>query len=224
MVEAIQTLHLHGGAPQLMAALWLCAVSLLGSWWEATGAHVALANAAGLKVLFFAFFFPLQIYQIPRCLTLKQRLQTLPTSRPEISQVGSQLLVLSPLHRAGGGAGQQQGMGVLVLLLVCALAVQRRTKSSCWSWFFRDTHGVCLIRCCLWGGQGRSEVAAGPLVSRVEATRMGPRLWGWAVGPPHFHGRAVGPLQSCCSGEVLAGTVGLVLPVGPWPRAALPAF
>lgn len=39
------------------------------------------------------------------------------------------------------------------------------------------------------------EVATGPRVSRVEATRTYPRLqgrgllWGWAVGPPHFHGR-----------------------------------
>lgn len=42
------------------------------------------------------------------------------------------------------------------------------------------------------------EVAPGPRVSRVESTRACPRLqgrgllWGWALGPPHGHGRGSG--------------------------------
>lgn len=35
MVEAIQTLHLRGGATKLIAAFWLCGEFLLGRWWEA---------------------------------------------------------------------------------------------------------------------------------------------------------------------------------------------
>lgn len=134
MVEAIQTLHLPGGATKLMAAFCFLALQsfslgeVVGSP-AATGAHVALANAAGLKVLFFCFFFSPQIYQIPRCLTLKQRLQTLPTSRPEISQVGGSWC-FPPPWGAGGRAGQQEGTGVLTLLLACALGVKRRTQKA----------------------------------------------------------------------------------------------
>lgn len=142
------------------------------------------------KSAFFCFFFPLQIYQIPRCLTLKQRLQTLPTSRPEISQVGSQLLVLSPLHGAGGGAGQQQGMGVLVLLLVCALAQRAAVGVG-----FSETPMVCVFDKMLFVGW------AGTFRGGRRATRVpcgghqdGSQAVGLGRGPSPFPWQGSGAL------------------------------
>lgn len=61
---------------------------------------------------FFSSFF--QISQIPRCLTLKQRLQTRPMSHPETSQVGRCLHLPACGICAGelvAGAGMQEETG-----------------------------------------------------------------------------------------------------------------
>lgn len=108
-------------------------------------------------MLSFLFFFP-QIYQIPRCLTLKQRLQTLPTSRPEISQVGSCLCLPAREVRAGGWwwgrtAGGDGGPGPALGL--CSWCEEKEKRSSYLSWFFKEVCAVhVVIRCCLWDEQG----------------------------------------------------------------------
>lgn len=185
-------------------------------------------------MLSFLFFFP-QIYQIPRCLTLKQRLQTLPTSRPEISQVGSCLCLLAREVRAGGWwwgrtAGGDGGPGPDLGL--CSWCEEKEKRSSYLSWFFKEVCAVhVVIKCRLWDEQGylggghRAHACPvwkppGPIPGSRAVGCCGAGLWALPISMAG----AARPFQRCCSVMVPAGSVGLVLPVGPWPQAAIPAF
>lgn len=112
---------------------------------RATGAHIALAKAGGLKPLIFSFSFFFQIYQIPRCLTLKQRLQIRPTSRLETSQVGRCLHLPARVVCAVAGAGMQGEAGACgAALHLYPSCEERRKKEQLLDWIVKR----CLCFAC----------------------------------------------------------------------------